>query len=104
MNKYELAAQIILTHLGGRRFVMMTGAKQLLGDATSLTFSLPRTPHYVKQGINKVRITLTQMDTYTMECFKLTKKGCERITYSEDLFAEDLQPYFTRATGLETHL
>lgn len=97
-------AQTILAQLGGRRFQVMTGAKQFVGSDTMLMFALPRTPYYVKDKINKVRITLDDSNTYTMECFRISRDTATLVTSSEDLYAEDLQSYFTRATGLDTHL
>jgi hypothetical protein len=99
-------AQTILTQLGGRRFLVMTGAKQLVGSETMLMFALPKTAHYVKDKINKVCITLDPNDTYTMAYYVLSARGVhvKIITIESDIYAEDLQRSFTRVTGLETHL
>lgn len=96
--------QTILTQLGGRKFLAMTGAKDLVGGEHMLMFALPRTREYVKEGINKVKITLDPSDTYTVEYYKLRKMDATLITKDTGVYAEDLQRFFTEATGLATHL
>jgi len=97
-------AKTILSQLGGGRFIAMTGAKNLIGDATSLTFRLPK----AKDGINAVKITLDPSDTYTVRFFRV---GDRRTAYAQtdksvhaDIYADTLQELFTRITGLYTHL
>jgi hypothetical protein len=82
----------------------MTGAKDLVGAEYGLMFSLPRTRHFVKEGINKVRITLDASDTYTMEYYKAGRINCPLLQSDTGVYAEDLQRFFTAATGLSTHL
>ena len=97
-------ATTILEQLGGRRFLAMTGAKHLVGTETSLGFTLPGTPGFVRQGINRVQITLTPMDTYIVAFCRSTKKGWKEVDRCEDIYAENLQECFTRVTGLATRL
>lgn len=94
-------AKTILTQLGGNRFLVMTGAKNLLGDANSLTF---RVPMRTRDGSNMVKITLTAMDDYTMK-FSSVRAGKETLkTHCEGIYNENLQEVFTRVTGLHTSL
>src|SRR5262245_9743166 len=97
-------ANTILTQLGGKRFLAMTGAKQLIGSATSLSFTLPGTPGFVQRGINVCRITLTPMDTYTVEYLRVRGSAVTTVQTCEDIYADALQDCFTRETGLVTHL
>jgi hypothetical protein len=97
-------AQTILQHLGGKRFLAITEAWQCIGSADSLIFRLPGTPGFVQHGITHCRITLTPMDTYTVEYLRSRKGTLTVIATSTDVYAEDLQADFTRETGLETHL
>jgi hypothetical protein len=97
-------AQTILAQLGGRRFLVMTGATQLLGSETMLMFALPKTPDYVKDKINKVRITLKLNDTYTITYYYVRGMQCKTIAIESNVYADNLQACFTRVTGLETHL
>lgn len=97
-------AQTILAQLGGKRFMAMTGARQMVGSADSVSFTLPGTPGSVKEGINVVRITLTPMDTYTVQFLRVRHGACHIMATLEDLYADQLQDAFTRETGLATHL
>ena len=45
-------ARSILDQLGGARFVAMTGARELVGSADSLTFKIGVNPKRVSQGAN----------------------------------------------------
>jgi hypothetical protein len=56
--------------------------------------------------INKVRITLTPMDTYQVEFLKLNLKTleCQVVDQWDNVYADQLQQVFTNATGLDTHL
>jgi hypothetical protein len=95
-------AQTILAQLGGGRFLAMTGAKNLVGGPDMLAFKLPR----AAKKITHVRITLTPMDTYTVEflnCRTTPKRMIhETVVTHDDVYAEDLQTIFTAETGLYT--
>jgi hypothetical protein len=93
-------ATTILSQLGGKRFIAMTGAKNLLAHKDGLSFRLPR----CQQGINYVKITLTALDLYTLE-FGSIRKDTYTIRATEcDIYAEDLTDVFTATTGLQTSL
>lgn len=93
-------AQTILAQLGGKKFIAMTGASAFIGGVTTLKFKIPK----AKSGINVVSITLTPADEYTVEFFKMRGLDWTLIHKAEGQHAEDLQPLFTRHTGLDTHL
>jgi hypothetical protein len=98
-------AQIILQQLGGRRFQAMTGAKNFIALSDgALSFRLPSTPHYVKNGVNAVKISLNVSDLYDLEFSRIygTKQAVKHIM--SDVYADELQAAFTMATGLDTHL
>ena len=97
-------ANTILEQLGGRRFRVMTGAKDFVGGENSLMFRLPSTPHFVKDGINKVRITLEPSDTYKIEFFKIRGVKFKTVAETRDIYFDQLQEVFTRHTGLTTRL
>lgn len=99
-------AKTILEQLGGRHFLMMTGAKNLVGSDTSLTFRIARS----KDGSNTVRITLTPLDVYTVETFSVRKvrgsfeiKSTPKSTVT-DVYCDTLRPVFEKLTGLRTRL
>lgn len=97
-------AQTILQQLGGRRFVTMTGAKDLLGNENSLLFRLPE--RFALNGINKVRVTLDCMDTYTITFLKCNfrKHEFQIVAEHTGIYFDQLQTLFTEVTGLDTSL
>jgi len=99
-------AETILEQLGGRRFVMMTGAKNLASDGPSLVFQLPR--RMAKDGINVVRVTLDPSDTYTVVFSKQADaRGGYRMTTVrevEGVYADQLREIFEGTTGVATSL
>ena len=98
-------ANTILAQFGGNRFIAMTGAKNMLGDAVSLQFQLPRG---ARSGINSVVVSLGVCDTYTVVFHKLgtAKNGYEgkEIVKAIGVHADGLRPLFTRVTGLDASL
>jgi hypothetical protein len=103
MTRNVEVANTIVEQLGGRKFLTMTGARNLTAIPDGLSFRLPN--RFAKNGINAVKIILTPMDTYTVtfsRIFKVTL--CSEISVHEDVYAEDLQGLFTSTTGLDTRL
>lgn len=94
----------ILEQLGGQKFLVMTGAKNLLSfnepGHGGLQFKLPRSGARAKLGIDAVRITLELSDTYTMDFYK----GMTKVRSIGLLYSDDLRKTFTEVTGLETSL
>lgn len=93
-------AQTILSQLGGRRFIAMTGASLFVGGPNSLTFSVPRAK------VNKIQITLDPSDTYTVTAYKKENDG---LTYKEAgsrdfIYFDMLEDVFTELTGLYTRI
>jgi hypothetical protein len=114
-------AAAILELLGGQRFLAMTGARDLLGDPTSLTFKLPA--NLAKDGINHVRISLDPVDTtfahlrpvpakafnktFTMQFARLGPAPARTLHVVEEVvavWADHLRTVFTKYTGLDTSL
>lgn len=99
----ERALQIandILTQLGGNKFVMMVGARNLVHHpegALSLAFKMFPKANYLK-------VTLNAMDTYDMKFLKVTKKGFAVHKEFTNLYNDQLQEIFKEVTGLNTHL
>ncbi|QOX80901.1 hypothetical protein FY034_18035 (plasmid) [Trichlorobacter lovleyi] len=96
-------ANTILQQLGGNRFKIMTGAKDFIGDETSLMFRIPR----AKDGINKVRVTLDlAIDLYSVEFMRVNfkKYTFETVHTSNQVYFDDLERVFTEHTGLYTRL
>lgn len=93
-------AKTILAQLGGRRFMVMTGAKDLVYGANLLRFRVGRNA----KGVTKVQVTLTPEDLYDVTFFKGAGVNVREVAKVEGIFAESLQETFTRYTGLDTHL
>lgn len=92
-------ANTILAQLGGARFKMMTGAKDFVGAADMLMFKIGTG---AKNKINKVRITLTVDDLYTVEFFNLRGVNIKTIAKHEGIYNDMLQDIFTKETGFFT--
>lgn len=96
-------ANAILQQFGGRQFIAMTGAKDMIGRPDGLSFKLPR----AAKGINCVRVTLDPSDTYTVEFLRLGRSPKFTVTpvsTHADIYCDMLQDVFTRQTGLYTRL
>jgi hypothetical protein len=104
MTSNTQIATTILEQLGGRRFVMMTGAKNLIAHPNALSFKLPGGGGFAKDGINYVKITLDPSDTYTVEFSRVRGRTVKTLHTVSDIYAENLRDVFTRATGLQTSL
>ena len=97
-------AETILIQLGGRKFMAMTGAKDLSFGPNGLQMRLPRNG----SKANFLVISLNVMDLYNLsfESRKFSKGDFVlKVTKSyTDVYAEDLQRFFTEATGMYTSL
>ena len=94
-------AKTILEHLGGNKFCMMTGAKNLAGDENSLSMRIGRN----SSNSNYLKITLNSMDLYDMKFCKLTRKFEEKsVTEYSDVYNDMLTDVFTKHTGMYTKL
>ena len=101
-------SKTILEQLGGHRFLVMTGAKNLIGDdqAKSLRFQI--SSRLATNGANLVRVTLEPTDLYRVEFFKLYSfRGQPRlreISRHDGVYFDQLRKIFTAETGLDTSL
>lgn len=106
-------ADIILQQLGGHRFLVMTGARDLISDGDTLRMSLPQN----MSKANRLEITLDySTDTYTMRFYKYTAGRLNTKTWSwtedkvvevktvDGVYCDMLQEIFTMVTGMYTHL
>ncbi|NFL43131.1 hypothetical protein FDB61_15700 [Clostridium botulinum] len=104
---------IILQQLGGNKFIVMTGAKNIIFDGNkNLQMSLPSN----MSKANRLSITLEPSDTYKMIFSKFTPgrlneetlewiEGKEKvIKIIENVYCDMLQNIFTQITGMYTKL
>lgn len=103
MTNKEIA-ETILSQIGGRRFITMTGAKNFVAINSGLQFDLPKTPHYVRDGISRLHIVLTPMDEYKITAYKIRGMNVKEISVTDAVHAPELAEVFTSLTGLDTHL
>lgn len=104
MSNKEIA-QTIIQQLGNGRFVAFTGAKNFMAIENGVQFDLPRTRDFVKDGINRVTITLEPSDTYKMvfSNYRPRKMVIDEVTSRNNVYCDQLQSIFTDVTGLDTH-
>jgi len=93
-------AKTILQQLGGRRFMAMTGSTNFLAGPDSPSFKVGRND----SRVTHMRIVLTPADTYEMEAIRI--RGTKRTTLhkSDNIYFDQLQPMFTKWTGMYTSL
>ncbi|MCG6410457.1 hypothetical protein [Vibrio fluvialis] len=106
MTNNQIIAKTILNQLGANRFITMTGAKNFVAIENGLQFDLPRTRHFVKDGINKIQVILNASDTYTVRGLKYMprKYDFKELATETGIYADMLQGTFTEMTGLNTYL
>ena len=99
---YEFNAETLLQQLGGRKFIAMTGAKDLMVDREnkSLHMKIGRN----SKGINHLKITYMPDDTYTMDFGRIRKLDYKVVRSISGVYAEALQDVFTEVTGMYTSL
>ncbi len=95
-------ASIILSQLGGNRFLAMTGAKDLLDLGNGLRCRIGRNA----KRITHVEIILDASDTYTVNFYRVTKRGLdvELVESLDMVYADNLRSHFEISTGLYTSL
>ena len=94
-------ARIIYEQLGGNKFRVMTGAKNLLNTGDGLAMKIGRN----SSNSNYLKITLNSMDLYDMKFCKLTRKFEEKsVTEYSDVYNDMLTEVFEKHTGMYTSL
>lgn len=99
----QQVAQTILSQLGGKRFIAMTGCSNFLSDTHSLSFKLPRG---CANKATHCTVTLDASDTYTIEFVKCNMRAAvyRQVAETSGVYADQLCEVFTAATGLYTSL
>lgn len=100
LNKMQVA-QTILNQLGGNKFIVMTGSKNFVASENYLRMNLTKN----KAKAKWLKITLNGKDLYDMHFFTADKE-CNITTKVkfEDVYFDQLQSLFIKATGLYTSL
>jgi hypothetical protein len=95
-------ANTIYKQIGGKAFVMMTGARRFMAITDGLAFALPY--NFAKDGINKVVIKLMPTDTYKMEFWRIGRApGFKEnlVATDHDIYVESLRSIISHRTGLK---
>jgi hypothetical protein len=99
MDNREIA-KTILDQLGGNKFIAMTGSKHFIALDDGLRMNLSRN----KTIANRLEITLTPDDDYTMRFYQLVKKSFDyqvkEVKRLDVVYFDNLQTVFTEVTGL----
>ena len=94
-------ARTILDQLGGHKFRVMTGAKNLLDHGDALSMRLDRN----SSNSNHLKISLNSMDLYDVRFSKWTKKFEEKsVKEYNNVYADSLVELFESHTGMYTKL
>jgi len=95
-------AQTIQSQLGGRRFSVMTGAKNYVGGDNYLSFKV--SSRMCRNKATHVKITLDQTDTYTVAFLACRGTSIRQISEHNFIYGEQLQTVFSSETGMATSL
>lgn len=102
LTSAQQVAETILNQLGARKFLMMTGARELVATAHGLQFRLPA--NFARGGVNMIRVELNALDTYEVIAGRWARLDFNEKARESMIYAEDLQSAFTRLTGLDTQI
>lgn len=100
-------ASAILSQLGGKKFLVMTGAQPMKRE-NGLICILPN--GMAKDGesgkaVNRIQVTLdTELDLYNVETFWVRGINCVERGSSREIQVANLKPEFERLTGLRLTL
>ena len=94
-------AATTLNQLGGKRFTMMTGAKNFSLGKNSISFKISRG---AKNGINHIEITLNSEDTYSITFARLHGTNYTIKGGVVGIYFDQLKAVFTEYTGFYTSL
>ena len=113
-NKEVTEAREILNQLGGKGFLMMTGASNLFAAGRTesnpypfLRMDLCTELQDERTKVNRLKITLKH-DEYTVDFYYQVLGDLEPVVTNRQVFerqqAEDLAPLFRQVTGYETRM
>ena len=95
-------ANTIISQLGGNKFKVMTGAKDIFALESGVSFKVPAT--MTKNRINYIRVWLNSMDLYDVEFWSYRGMSGRKVAEHNGIYDDMLQDIFTTETGLNTSL
>ena len=102
VNEARLDPKQLLQQLGGNKFIMMTGAKNLAVDKAKNTLHMKIGRN--AKGVSHLRIKLTGADLYDMEFLQIRAGNIKVKAKVKGIYADQLQKMFTKHTGMYTSL
>ncbi len=90
-------ANTILSQLGGKQFIMFTGAKNLCAIENGVQMTIP---FKTKNKSNVVRIVLNSTDIYNMSFHSWYKDSRRDIEEVKDVYCDQLIDIFEEKTGI----
>ena len=102
VNEARLDPKQLLQQLGGNRFIMMVGAKNLVVDKSKneLHMKIGRN----SKGVSHVRIRLSSMDLYDMEFLQVRAGKIKIKSKEKGVYADQLGKMFKKNTGMNVRL
>ena len=100
----NVVADTIIQQLGGRNFVIMTGAKVVAHDGPTTVIRFPKSRNSDGEWINRVAITLESDDTYTLKFGLVRSLEYKESKVATGVMAENLARVSDSSTGLRTTL
>lgn len=97
----QKVAGAIFDQLPARRFLITTGASDLVATAQGLQFKL--SADFAQDGVNMIRVELNSLETYDVIVGRWARLEFKEKARESMIYGEDLQRAFTRLTGLDTH-
>ena len=102
VNEARLDPKQLLQQLGGNKFIMMTGAKNLAVDKAKNTLHMKIGRN--AKGVSHLRIKLTGADLYDMEFLQIRAGNIKVKAKVKGIYADQLQKMFTKHTVMYTSL
>lgn len=103
MQRRSAIAKEIIAQLGDG-FSRVTGAKNFVTIDNGVQFSLPGKPGFVRDGINRIKIELSEMDLYTVTGLRFTTRlgvtKCVEKARMEGIYNDQLIAVLEEMTGL----
>ena len=94
-------AREILRQLGGQGQVgLLLGVTQFAGDSSSIRVKFRAK---AKDGVNCFKVTLTPMDTYTVNFYKVARSTWEDVAEVDDVYCDNLVEVIEDRLGLLLH-
>lgn len=89
----------IYNQLGGNKFAVMTGARNLFSRSDT-AYGGMQIDFKGSQKANRLVVLVDAMDTYTVEFWKIGRETCKKVEAFDDIYCDMLQSIFTQVTGL----